>query len=129
MPVCDDGRAWSFDWTASTVMAKSLEGDELAYQALEDVTKEFFSWKIASPIKGSVDDLIKVAPLKENALETAAYTLENARSANYVPEWSDINNKLWYDLYVKMLNDPGFDYAAEMKNISDFSRELIAKRK
>lgn len=128
MPVADDGTAWSFDWTASTVMAKSLEGNELAYKALEDLTLAFFDWKIAAPVKGSVENVINVDPLKEPALETIAYTLENARSANYVPEWSDINDKLWYNLYVKMLNDPSFDYKTEMKNIAEYSREKIAER-
>lgn len=129
MPVCDDGKAWSFDWTASTVMKKELEGNELAYRALEDLTLAFFDWKIAPPIKDSVETVAKIAPLKEPALKTIAYTLEHARSANYVPEWSDINDKLWYNLYVQMLNDPAFDYTAEMKSIAEYAREKIAERK
>lgn len=129
MPVCDDGTAWSFDWTASTVMAKDLEGNELAYKALEDLTLAFFDWKIAPPVKGSVEQVAVVDPLKEPALETIEHTLQNARSANYVPEWSDINDKLWYDLYVKLLGDPDFDYKNEMKNIAEYSREKIAERK
>ncbi len=129
LPVCDDGKSWSFDWTASTVMAKSLEGNELAYRALTDLTLEFFSWKVAPPVKSSLDSIVKIAPLKANAMNTIEYTLNNARSAHYVPEWSDINDKLWYNLYVQMLNDANFDYESKAKELAEYSRKLISERK
>lgn len=129
MPICDDGGAWSFDWTASTVMAKSLEGNELAYRALEDVTKAFFEWKIAPPVKDSLDNVVKINPLKADAMETIAYTMGYARSAYYIPEWSDINDKLWYNLYVSLLNDPDFDYKGKMAEIQEYSQGLIKERK
>lgn len=129
MPVCDDGGAWSFDWTASTVMAKSLEGNELAYKALEAVTQAFFEWKIAPPIKDSLDNIVNINPLKADAMDTIAYTMEYARSANYIPEWSDINDKLWYNLYVSLLSDPAFDYKGKMDEICEYSDGLIQKRK
>lgn len=128
MPVCDDGGAWSFDWTASTVMAKSLEGNELAYRALEDVTQAFFTWKIAPPVKDSLENVVEINPRKEDAMETIAYTMEYARSANYIPEWSDINDKLWYNLYVSLLNDADFDYKSKMNEIRQYSEELVSKR-
>lgn len=129
LPVCDGGGSWSFDWTASTVMAKSLEGDETAYKALEAVTQAFFEWKIAPPVKDSLDNVINVNATKENAMETIAYTMEYARSANYIPEWSDINDKLWYNLYVQLLSDSTFDYKAEMDEIAAYARDLINQRK
>lgn len=129
MPVCDDGNPWSFDWTASTVMAKSLEGNELAYKALEAVTKAFFKWKIVPPIKGSLENVLEINPKKEAAMDTIAYTMDYARSANYIPEWSDINDKLWYNLYVSLLNDASFDYKSQMDEIQAYSQDLISKRK
>ncbi len=128
LPVCDGGGQWSFDWTASTVMAKSLEGDETAYKALEAVTQAFFEWKIAPPVKDSLENVVDINTTKENALETIAYTMEYARSAYYIPEWSDINDKLWYNLYVQLLSDGDFDYQAEMDSIAAYARELISKR-
>ncbi len=128
LPVCDGGGQWSFDWTASTVMAKSLEGDEMAYKALEAVTQAFFEWKIAPPVKDSLENVVDINATKENALETIAYTMEYARSAYYIPEWSDINDKLWYNLYVQLLSDGDFDYQAEMDSIAAYARELISKR-
>ncbi|MED9902911.1 MAG: sugar ABC transporter substrate-binding protein [Lachnospiraceae bacterium] len=129
LPMCDDGGAWSFDWTASTVMAKSLEGDETAYKALEAVTQAFFEWKVAPPVKDSLDNVTQIDAGKANAMETIAYTMDYARSANYIPEWSDINDKLWYNLYVQMLSDASFDYKAEVDAIAAYAREQIAKRK
>lgn len=128
MPMCDDGGAWSFDWTASTVMAKSLEGNELAYKALEAVTQAFFEWKIAPPVKDSLENVLEIAPQKAAAMETIGYTMEYARSANYIPEWSDINDKLWYNLYVSLLNDANFDYKAKMNEIQQYSEGLVNKR-
>lgn len=129
MPVCDDGGAWSFDWTASTVMAKALEGNDLAYRALEAVTQEFFKWKIAPPVKDSLENVVEINPQKAAAMDTIAYTMEYARSANYIPEWSDINDKLWYNLYVSLLNDADFDYKGKMDEIQRYAEGLVGQRK
>lgn len=129
MPVCDNGGAWSFDWTASTVMAKSLEGNELAYRVLEDVTQAFFEWKIAPPVKDSLNNVVKINSQKADAMETIEYTMEYARSAYYIPEWSDINDKLWYNLYVSLLNDADFDYKGKMDEIQEYSEGLVRDRK
>lgn len=128
MPKADDGGAWSFDWTASTVMAKSLENNPLAYKAMESLTKAFFEWKIAPPIKGDLQNIVKINPLKAEAMPTIEYTMKYARSANYIPEWSDINDKLWFGLYVSLLSDPDFDYATKMDEISEYAEGLIEKR-
>lgn len=130
MPVGLDGKAYAFDWTASTVMKKQCSESSVAYKALEDMTKEFFKWKIASPIKGQVEQITKIDSFKEPALETIEYSLEIARSENYIPEWNEINHLLWVDLYTGMLNDPyNFNYRKEAKTIAEEARELIAKRK
>lgn len=130
MPVGLDGEAHAFDWTASTVMAKGCSDNETAFKALEDLTLEFFKWKIASPLEGQVDQIAEIDPLKEPALETIQHALQIARSANYVPEWNEINNRLWVELYTGMLNDPDkYDYRAKAKEIAKYSRDLIEKRK
>ena len=129
MPVGLDNRSHSFNWTASTVMSKQVADNPLAYEIMETITLEFFKWKIAPPIKGEIDQVAKINPLKAPALDTIQICLNNARSANYVPEWNEINNSLWLKLYSKMLNDPDFDYESEAKAIAMEARELIAKRK
>ncbi len=129
MPVGLDGKSYSFDWTASTVMSSKLAKNPLAYEVMEKLTLEFFKWKIAPPIKGAVDQVVKIDPLKEPALDTIQICLNNARSANYVPEWNEINNKLWLKLYSGMLNDVNFDYEKEAKLIAEEARKLISNRK
>jgi len=129
MPVGLDNRSHSFNWTASTVMSKQVADNPLAYEIMETITLEFFKWKIAPPIKGEIDQVAKINPLKEPALDTIQICLNNARSANYIPEWNEINNSLWLKLYSKMLNDPDFDYESEAKAIAREARGLIAKRK
>jgi hypothetical protein len=73
--------------------------------------------------------VVQIDASKKDALETIAYTLEYARSAHYIPEWSDINDKLWYNLYVQLLSDSDFNYEAKMDEIASYARELISRRK
>lgn len=129
MPVGPDNKSPSFNWTASTVMSSQIAGNPLAYEVMETITLEFFKWKIAPPIAGEIEQVAKINPLKEPALKTIQICLDNARSANYIPEWNEINNSLWLKLYSKMLNDPDFDYESEARAIAQKARELIANRK
>lgn len=128
MPVCDDGKASSFDWTASTVLSAGRKDDPVAYEAMEAVTRKIFEWKIVAPVQNSLDKVTALFPEKEGAMETITYTMDNARSAYYTPEWSDINDRLWYDLYASMLNDPAMDYKAVLKDLQSYAEGLIAER-
>ncbi len=128
MPVCDDGRVSSFDWTASTVLAAGCADDPVAYEAMEAVTQKIFTWKIAAPIQNSLESITENYPEKTDAIDTILYMLANARSANYIPEWSDINDRLWYDLYVAILNDPDTDYKAILADIQSYAEGLIQER-
>lgn len=129
VPTGLDGRSSAFDWTASTVMDANLAGNELAYEVLETMTLAFFEWKVAPPLKGSVETVAKIDPYKADALETIQVSLNNARSANYVPEWNEINTLLWVRLYTGMLNNTSFDYVSEAKSIAEESRTFISNRK
>jgi multiple sugar transport system substrate-binding protein len=129
MPAGLDGNSYSFDWTASTVLAAGLKDNALAYEALETVTLAFFDWKIAPPLKDTLERAAVIEPLKAPALPTMEVVLQGARSANYVPEWNEINNLLWVKLYTGMLNDRNFDYRSEAKSIAEQSRKFISARK
>lgn len=128
MPVCDDGRASSFDWTASTVLSIGCKDDPVAYEAMEAATRKIFEWKIVAPVQDSMDKVTELFPEKAGAIPTIEYTMNNARSACYTPEWSDINDRLWYDLYASMLNDPTMDYKAVLTELQSYTEGLIAKR-
>lgn len=126
MPKAPDGGQWAFDWTASTIVSPKVKNKDLAYKALEALTLEFFTWKLAPPIIGGEEKIKEIAPLKEDAFETIVYTLQFARSANYLPEWSKINDKLWYDLYLLMLqNKSNFNYETETRKIANYTRNLL----
>ncbi len=129
MPVGLDGKAHAFNWTASTVLSSKLAKSKQAYEIMEKITLEFFKWKIASPISGEVGRIVEIAPMKAAALETIPICLNQARSANYVPEWNEINHHLWLKLYNAMLNDPDFDYESQVRAIAAEARALIANRK
>lgn len=129
MPVGLDGKAHAFNWTASTVLSSKQAKNKQAYEVMEKITLEFFKWKIAPPIKGEVERVVEIAPTKAEALETIKIALGQARSANYVPEWNEINHHLWLKLYNAMLNDPDFDYESQAQAIATEARRLIANRK
>jgi len=131
LPTNLDGSRSAFNWTASTVLHKSNQDNPLAYKALEMLTLAIFEWKIAPPVRGSVNNIATINPSKIAAIETIEFTLEFARSGYYIPEWdgiSGINHRLWYDLYFEMIQNPAFNYEAAVDDIAAFSRRLISQR-
>lgn len=130
VPTAPDGNSYGFNWTASTVMSKSrVKNKELGYKALEALTKGFFDWKIAPPIKGSVDLIATIAPEKVGMIETIEHVLKTSRSANYNESWNDISDKwLWRNLYQKILQDPQVDYEALIRQSAEEIRKIISKK-
>ncbi|VEU82425.1 extracellular solute-binding protein [Acholeplasma hippikon] len=124
IPSDPTGQSNPFDWTASTVMSQSVKDKDLAYEALEALTLAFFRWKIAPPIKGTIENIPLIAPDKEAALPTIQHALEHARSAKYTEVWTEISDLyLWRGLYLPILQNPDVDYedlidkaAAGMRN-------------
>jgi multiple sugar transport system substrate-binding protein len=129
VPTGLDGKSWAFNWTASTVLSAGQKDNPLAYEAMEQITIEFFKWKISPPIQNSLEQVAVMDPRKTPALPVIEMALQNARSAHYVPEWNEINNLLWVRLYSSMLNDSSFDYRETARSIAEQSRQFIAKRK
>ncbi|GHV31477.1 hypothetical protein AGMMS4952_20330 [Spirochaetia bacterium] len=129
IPAGLDGKTWSFNWTASTVLSAAVKDNPLAYEVFEAITLEFFKWKIAPPLQNSLEQVAVINPRKRPALSVIETALNSARSAHYVPEWNEINNLLWVKLYTGMLNDPAFDYRESAHSIAEQSRQFIAKRK
>lgn len=129
IPTGSDGKSYAFNWTASTVLSAENKDNPLAYKALEAMTNGFLKWKIASPRQGDAGNVQAIDPSKSDALKTIEISLQNAHSANYIPEWNEINHMLWTELYSVMLTDPEFDYESMIRDIAERSRALIAKRK
>lgn len=111
IPTDPNGKSNPFNWTASTVMANTVKNKDLAYEALEALTLAFFTWKIAPPIKDTVNNVAIIEPTKAAALETIEHALQNARSANYTEIWTEISDTyLWRGLYLPILQNPNVDY-------------------
>ena len=111
IPTDPNGKSNPFNWTASTVMANTVKNKDLAYEALEALTLAFFTWKIAPPIKDTVENVAIIEPTKAAALETIEHALQNARSANYTEIWTEISDTyLWRGLYLPILQNPNVDY-------------------
>lgn len=111
IPTDPSGKSNPFDWTASTVMSQSVKDKDLAYEALEALTLAFFEWKIAPPIKGTLENIKTIAPDKTPALATIEHALANARSANYTEKWTELSDLyLWRGLYLPILQNPEVDY-------------------
>lgn len=126
IPSDPTGRSNPFNWTASTVMSSSVKDKDLAYEALEALTLAFFTWKIAPPIVGSVDNIRDIAPEKIPALVTIEHALDNARSANYTEIWTEISDLyLWRGLYLPILQDPDVDYVDLINEAAQGMRSKI----
>ncbi len=130
MPVSGDGNSYSFDWTASTMISSQVKNKDLAYEALEALTLKFFQWKIAPPIKGRVDEIVSIYPTKQNAKATMEVVLNNARSANYVPEWGEINDQfLWKGIYLPLLQNHDLDYEALVRSKAQGMRDYLDRER
>ncbi|NLN50748.1 MAG: sugar ABC transporter substrate-binding protein [Acholeplasmataceae bacterium] len=130
MPVAADGNSYAFDWTASTMISSRVKNKDLAYEVLEALTLKFFNWKIAPPVKGRVDDIVSIYPSKALAAETMQYVLNTARSANYVPEWGEINDRfLWKGIYLPLLQNHNLDYESVTKDMAARMRQYLAKER
>lgn len=126
IPSDPNGQSNPFDWTASTVMSNTVKDKDLAYEALEALTLAFFKWKIAPPIKGSLETIPTIAPDKVNALPTIEHALINARSANYTEVWTEISDSyLWKGLYLPILQNPNVDYEDLIKKAAQGMRQKI----
>ncbi len=126
IPTDPSGRSNPFDWTASTVMSSTVKDKDLAYEALEALTLAFFTWKIAPPIKGSLQNIAFIAPDKVNALATIEHALDNARSANYTELWTEVSDLyLWRGLYLPILQNPDVDYVDLIQKAASGMRNKI----
>jgi multiple sugar transport system substrate-binding protein len=126
IPTDPNGQSNPFDWTASTVMSTRVKDKDLAYEALEALTLAFFTWKIAPPIKGSIDNIGVIAPEKIPALDTIQHALDNARSANYTELWTIISDTyLWRGLYMPILQNPNVDYVDLIQKAASGIRSKI----
>ncbi len=129
VPTTRDGGAPTFNWTATTVISEAVQDEDLAYKALEDISREFMKWKIAPPLKSADLEavLAEYRPEKLPMIETMQYALNNTKSGKYVPEWNKID--LWYGLYQPITTREWTtidQYYAALDSIAADARKILA---
>lgn len=95
----------TFSWIASTVIYSGTENEDVAYEALVDLTNAIHRWKIVPPIKSGLDMVTQNRPEKEYALDVIKKSSEYARGFNNQDKQAEIDNAIWEQIYSPILNN------------------------
>lgn len=105
IPSGADGKHYSFNWTASTVMNAKTKNPEMVYKAMEAMTLKFFDWKVTPPIKNGIDHIDGMLEgTKIKSKPTIVEALKDTRGGNYHTSYNEINT--WGNLFEPLLLDP-----------------------
>lgn len=94
MPAGSKSQA-TFNWTASTLISSQSKNQEVAFEALIDLTNAMFDWKVPAPVSSKVDKISEINPYKEYALDTIKKSMEISRGFNNLPEQNELGGKQW----------------------------------
>lgn len=93
----------TFSWIASTVISSQTKNKDVAYEALVDLTNAIQKWKIVSPTKSGLSNVIKVRPEKAYALDVIKKSSAYARGFNNQEKEAEIDTALSDELYEPIL--------------------------
>lgn len=110
--VPNGGTPATFNWSASTVITKDCENPDVAFEAMCDLTEEFWKWKTIPPVQDITqlgyadytDYLNQNAPQKVNMAPTIEETMKIARVDNYGENTSAIYTAIWEQIYSPILS-------------------------
>ncbi|GAA0386298.1 sugar ABC transporter substrate-binding protein [Paenibacillus motobuensis] len=85
----------TFSWIGVTAMSKKTKNPEVAAKALNDMTKAIHQWKVVSPTKTGFDEITKIRPEKEYAVDTIRKASEVARGFNNQPKQAELDAAIW----------------------------------
>lgn len=85
----------TFSWIGVTAMSKKTKNPEIAAKALNDMTNAIHQWKVVSPTKTGFDEITKIRPEKEYAVDTIRKASEVARGFNNQPNQAEIDAAIW----------------------------------
>lgn len=114
----------TFNWTASTLISDQTENEEVAFQALLDLTNEMFEWKVPSPMGSMVENIGEVNPYKEYALDVIMRSAEMSRGFNNLPEQNELGGAQWENLDLPILSD---NEGAGNVNIEDLAEDTAQR--
>lgn len=119
----------TFSWTASTVISTQTENEEVAMQALLDITNAMFDWKVPTPVKSKLANIAEINPNKEYAVDIILKAAEMARGFNNVPEQNELGSLQWEQLdEVILTNNNGrgnVDVEAIARETADSFRSVL----
>lgn len=93
----------TFSWIAHTVMSNTTKNKEVAAEALIDLTNAIHEWKILPPTKDGMDNIAKIRPEKEYAVEIMKESSEFARGFNNQSKQNELDTAIWQELYEPIL--------------------------
>lgn len=95
----------TFNWTASTLITEQTDHEDVAFQALLDITEEMFEWKVPSPMASKVENIGEVNPYKEYAIDVITQSAEMSRGFNNLPEQNELGGAQWEYLDLPILSN------------------------
>ncbi|MEH6942840.1 ABC transporter substrate-binding protein [Bacillus sp. JJ722] len=115
----------TFNWTASNVVSSQTKNKEVATQAMIDLTKKMFEWKVPTPMKSTVGDIGKINPYKEYAADVIEGSANIARGYHNIPEQNEAMSKLWEGIEMPILSDNNGKGKLNLKKAADETTETI----
>ncbi|MBP3040939.1 sugar ABC transporter substrate-binding protein [Bacillaceae bacterium Marseille-Q3522] len=109
----------TFNWTASTLISSQTENEDVAFQALVDITEKMFDWKVPSPIASKVELIGDINPYKAYAVDIIKKSTEISRGFNNLPEQNELGGKQWELLDTPILTNNNGNGDLNVKAVSE----------
>jgi multiple sugar transport system substrate-binding protein len=125
--VPNGGTPATFNWSASTVITKDCKNPEAAFNAMSDLTQEFWKWKSVPPVKDITklgysdytDYLKKNSPQKAEMAATLNETMKIARIDNYGKNTAAVQTAQWEQIYSAILSAAVTGKKVDVKALAD----------
>lgn len=109
----------TFNWTASTLISSQTENQEVAFQALLDLTNAMFDWKVPAPVQSKAETIAEINPYKEYALDVITRSMEISRGFNNLPQQNELGNAQWQNLDLLIISDNYGSGDLDIQEITD----------
>ncbi|WP_052659394.1 ABC transporter substrate-binding protein [Bacillus alveayuensis] len=93
----------TFSWIAHTVMSNTTKDKKVAAEALIDLTNAIHEWKILPPTKSDLENVAKIRPEKEYAVEIMKESSKVSRGFNNQSKQNELDSAIWQELYEPIL--------------------------
>ncbi len=115
----------TFNWTASTLISSQTKNEDVAFDALIDVTNAMFDWKIPAPVKSKADNIAEINPYKKDSLDVIQKSMEISRGFNNVPQQNELSGKQWDLLDLPIISDNNGKGNVDVQKLADETQEAF----